>query len=179
LADSLGWSALAREKVSKLVDDAWQRRWEYAQSGGISLVPEAHVLPDGPQGLTIILLGGLRDLIFYPLPWQSWPSDGHNLPLKAAVTGQTLLWYLLLPGLAWGLAGALARREAVAGPAIFWVLVVGLSTAVIVVNLGTLYRLRDMAVLPLLLFFSPVPYQKLARLIMPPRGESAPAANDG
>jgi hypothetical protein len=36
-----------------------------------------------------------------------------------------------------------------------------------------------MAVLPLLLFFSPVPYQKLARLIMPPRGESAPAANDG
>lgn len=167
-ADAPGWAGQAGRKAAQALEGVWQRRWEYAQTGGVSLVPEAHLLPDGPQAVALIVLDGLRNLLLYPLPWQRWPSNG-NLATRAAVAGNTLAWYLLLPGLAWGLADALRRRDAAAGPVAFWVIAAGLALAVIVVNLGTLYRLRDIALLPLLLVFSPAPYQGLARMLRPRR----------
>lgn len=159
------WSQKVREGLESL----WQRRWEYAVSGGVSLLPAAHVPPDGPHGLAVILASGLRDLFFYPCPWQRWPSSADNLPLRLGVAAQGLAWYLLLPGLAWGLVRTRWRSAPAALAVASWGLVVGVAIAVMVVNLGTLYRLRDMIFLPLMLFFSSEPYRRLF-FPRPPRG---------
>ncbi|MBI4800727.1 MAG: hypothetical protein HY794_18720 [Desulfarculus sp.] len=158
---SMGLESAWSQMVSNGLESLWQRRWEYAVSGGVSLLPAAHVLPDGPQGLAVVVASGLRDLLFYPCPWQRWPSSDSNLPLRLGVAAQSLAWYLLLPGLAWGLARTRWQATPTALAAASWALVVGLAIAVMVVNLGTLYRLRDMVLLPLLPFFSAEPYRKL------------------
>ncbi len=173
-AASLAWPSQLTQRVRAGLDDLWHRRWEYATSGGVSLLPEAYLLPDKPKVWATILGASLRNLLLYPLPWQRWPSGGDRVLISLAITAQSLLWYALLPGLAWGLVEALRSRSTAGPPVLLWVAVVGPLLALMIVNLGTLYRIRDLALLPSLLLFSSAPYRwlwdKLLSSSGPPRG---------
>lgn len=158
-ADSPAFSAQLTQLAKAGLEQIWQRRWKYAQSGGVSLVPEANVLSDGPESLAVIVGASLRNLLLYPLPWQRWPSGSGRLVISLAVTSQSLLWYVLLPGLAWGMVEALRRRPTACPPVVLWVAVVGPLLALMIVNLGTLYRIRDLVLLPSLLLLSGAPYR--------------------
>ena len=139
----------------------WAKRWLYGATGAPSLSPESLLIVDDAASLGVALAAALRDLLLFPYPWQRWPSAGGKL--SWVITAQSLLWYALLPGLAWGLAVALRRRPRAALFLVFWLLGVGLALALIVVNLGTFYRMRDMIFLPLLAAVSLRPYASLWR----------------
>ena len=175
-AATLPWSAQLTQQANAGLEQLWQRRWKYAQSGGVSLLPEAHVLPDGPEGLAVIVGASLRNLLLYPLPWERWPSGGGQAIIGLAVTSQSLFWYALLPGLAWGLVEALRRRSTACPPVVLWVAVVGSMLALMIVNMGTLYRIRDLALLPSLLLFSSAPYRWLCGKLLLRAGQGAPTS---
>lgn len=158
---SLNSKEAVSKKVREILESIWQRRWEYATSGGVSLLPGAHLIPDSPRSLAVILLNSVRNLLLYPYPWQRWPSRSKDLGLRIVITGQSLFWYFLLPGLAWGLIKIRWRSAPGGAATALWALVVGLALGVMVVNFGTLYRIRDLALLPLLLFLSKEPYRYL------------------
>lgn len=176
-AASLAFSEQLTQLAKAGLEIFWQRRWKYAQSGGVSLVPEAHVLPDGPESLAVIVGASLRNLLLYPLPWQRWPSGSDRLVISLAVTLQSLLWYILLPGMAWGLVEAFRRRSAACPPLVLWVALVGPLLALMIVNLGTLYRIRDLVLLPSLLLLSGAPYRWLwGKLLRAQKAIVAPRA---
>jgi hypothetical protein len=109
-----------------------------------------------PSDLGHILPTSLLDLWLYPLPWQLF-SNSSSLPVSLFLLAQELLWLGLLPGILFGLmnfnAGALHRVNLN-----LWIWCLGILLAVVVVNLGTLFRLRDMALLPAIMFWSAAPY---------------------
>ncbi len=138
-----------------------QRRRDYAASGGLSLSAEAFTAPEDILDYLRLTAAGWRDLLLYPLPWQGPPSGG--LAQRLVLTALTLLWYSCLPGVLWGLAKGMGRSWPAAGLVGIWFLAIGSAMAFVVVNLGTLFRLRDLILLPALLVFSPRPYLWLAK----------------
>ncbi len=151
----------------------WDRvrnyRMRFVDEAGRSLSPGA--LEAGPLEALVL---GLRDLLFFPTPWQRWPETPHWTLVNLAVAGTALVWWLLLPGIAAG-AWSLARRRP--GPVLTllaWGLGLGLALAVVVVNRGTLFRLREIFLLPGLLLWDPAPYLWLWRRLRPGRPESWP-----
>mgnify|MGYP000315487092 CR=1 FL=1 len=116
-----------------------------------------------PLDLIHLLPKSLAHLWLYPLPWQIW-SNSLSQPVRLFLLAQELLWLGLLPGILLGLmyfrGGALHRVNLN-----LWVWCLGVLLALVVVNLGTLYRLRDMALLPAIIFFSPTPYMKFTKHI--------------
>ena len=161
LASSMGGGV-----VDRLVD----HRRVFSQHGGTSLAPEASQEGDyeiwtGPH----LIWRVVRDFLFFPYPWQRWPAGEHWTKVNLLVAAQMALWYLLMPGIAWGLVSAL-RRHPVAGVTLAaWALGLGLVLAYVVLNRGTLFRLRDQAMLPLMLFFDPAPYLLLLPARLRPR----------
>lgn len=156
-----------REGQYALVNPGWwdrvrNYRLRFVDEAGRSLSPGA--LEAGP--LEAIALG-LRDLLFFPIPWQRWPDTPRWTLVNLAVAGTALVWWLLLPGIAAG-AWRLARRRP--GPVLTllaWGLGLGLALALVVVNRGTLFRLREIFLLPGLLLWDPAPYLWLWRRIKP------------
>jgi hypothetical protein len=161
-------------------------REQFATQGGSSLSPEAR------QGNKVILLTGKfnswqetvatlaallkaasRDLLLFPYPWQRWPS-GPLRPANLIVGMQSLIWYLLLPGFAVGLLIGLRRRPIPTLTILAWGIGLGLVLGVAVLNRGTLFRLREMALMPLILLWHPWLYIKLWRLL---RREGRPTPN--
>lgn len=141
----------------------WAKRWLYGAAGSASTSPQALLIVDNAASLAAMVGAALRDLFLFSYPWQRWPSGGGAL--SWVVTAQSLLWYALLPGLALGLATALRRRPRAALLLLFWLFGVGVLLALVVVNLGTLYRMRDMIFLPLLATVSLRPYAALWRWV--------------
>jgi hypothetical protein len=116
-----------------------------------------------PLDLVRLLPNSLAHLWLYPLPWQTW-SNSLSQPVRLFLLAQELLWLGLLPGILLGLmnfrAGALHRVNLN-----LWVWGLGILLALVVVNLGTLYRLRDMVLLPAIIVFLPTPYIKFGESI--------------
>lgn len=139
------------------------KRRAYASDGGLSLSMHAFWVVDGVGGYIFAAAVGWRDLLLYPYPWEGPPSGG--MAQRAALTVFTLLWYACLPGVAWGILHFARSPSPAAGLIAAWVLLVGTALALIVVNLGTLFRMRDMVLMPALLLISPQPYVLLYRLI--------------
>lgn len=145
-----------------------QRRLEYAQSGGITLTPKAHLMGTGPRTWGYLSARGLKNLILFPYPWQSWPprkSRKSNIGLSLAVSGQAVLWYALLPGMFAGLFIRIKQKPLPGLVLTWWLLGLGVALGLIVVNLGTLYRQRDMVILPMVLMFAGWPYHFLGSLV--------------
>jgi hypothetical protein len=117
------------------------------------------------KGWGIMGLAALRDLFLFPFPWQSWPASSPGSPLRFLVLAQTLLGYLLIPGI---LAGLLGRRWRTGPQSVLlaWVGGLGIVLGLVVINLGTLYRLRDMIWLPALLAIDPRPYVWLGKKLL-------------
>lgn len=150
-----------------LADPTWwdrvrDYRMRFVDEAGRSLSPGA--LEAGP--LEAIVLG-LRDLLFFPIPWQRWPETPRWTLVNLAVAGTALAWWLLLPGIAAGAWRLGRRRPGLVLTLLFWGLGLGLALAVVVVNRGTLFRLREIFLLPCLLLWDPAPYLWLWRRIRP------------
>jgi hypothetical protein len=134
-----------------------RRRFEI--SGGRSLPPDRlDSRWRGPIHLLKQAARGGRDIILFPYPWQRWPYAPQWGLLQAGVSGVSLFWYALLPGVAAGILAGLKREPIGALCVLLWSLGLGMALGLVVLNLGTLFRLRDMAVLPLLLLWDPAPY---------------------
>ena len=148
-------STLGGGMVDRMVD----HRRVFATQGGSSIAPEAPTLtlPLRTQGLHTIWRVA-RDFFFFPYPWQRWPAGDHWTKVNLLVAAQMTLWYLLLPGIFWGLFLALRRHPVPGATLAAWGLGLGLVLAYVVLNRGTLFRFRDQAMLPLMLFFNPAPY---------------------
>jgi hypothetical protein len=158
-AAALRYGQIKNGIINQLLD----RRLEYASSGGLSLTPEAHSAPVTIGNWVLLVFTGFKDFLIEPLPWRQLPSRGGLLSLAVAAMG--LLWILLLPGVLWGCV-SLCRKKPLEGCyIILWGLGLGLAMAFVIVNFGTLYRQRDIFLLPLLLCFSMVPYQKALHLL--------------
>ncbi|RJX31646.1 MAG: hypothetical protein C4525_11675 [Desulfarculus sp.] len=149
---------LMRQTALKGWHQLWAKRWLYATVSSASLSPQDMLIITGPKSLAVLLGASLRNLFLFPDPWQRWPSSAGNDLLRLAITAQALLWYALLAAAVLGLVAALRRRLRPACLLLFWVLGIGLLLAVVVTNLGTLYRLRDLVMLPLLTVVSLRPF---------------------
>ena len=145
--------------------ELWFLRQRYTNAVGISLSPHANIIPVGITARAAILAYGLQNLALRPMPWQAWPYRQDMLLARYLICLWSLLCYMALPGLFWGL-WTNRRRAGPAGvvPAL-WVVILGLMVPMVVVNIGTLFRMRDFIVLPLLLFFSARPYGWLLELL--------------
>ncbi|MFZ5585916.1 MAG: hypothetical protein ACOZHQ_08315 [Thermodesulfobacteriota bacterium] len=140
-----------------LMDKARHYQRRFLEEAGRSLSPGA-----GQGGLLAGLGRALRDLLLFPHPWQRWPETPAWGLVNLAVAGTALVWWLMLPGLALG-AWRLGRgRPAPVLTVLFWALM-GVALALVVVNRGTLYRLRDLFLLPGLLLWLPAAYPRLGR----------------
>lgn len=129
----------------------WQElaayRERFQRFAGRSLAPEDDATLLGG------LARGLRDSLLFPYPWQRWPANEHWTVFNLAVSAQGVLWYALLLGILPGVASQVRRRPDIALPLALWGLGLGLLLAFVVLNRGTLFRLRDMAIMPLVLFW--------------------------
>lgn len=164
------------EKIFRTLTDT---RQQFAKYGGASLSPEARhgggqvslrgqfdTWQESIGTIASLLKAASRDLLLFPYPWQRWPS-GPLRPANLLVALQSLLWYLLIPGLAAGLFIGLRRRPGTTLTVIAWGLGLGLVLGVAILNRGTLFRLREMALMPLILLWHPWPYEKFWTWIKP------------
>ncbi|MFH1035112.1 MAG: hypothetical protein V1806_11445 [Pseudomonadota bacterium] len=122
-------------------------RERFQHFAGRSLAPDADASLGGG------LLHALRDIMLFPYPWQRWPATQHWTAMNLLVSTQGLLWYGLLLGILPGIYIHLRRRPDAALPLALWGLGLGILLAFVVLNRGTLFRLRDMALMPLVLFW--------------------------
>jgi len=122
-------------------------RERFLHFAGRSLAPDADASLGGG------LVHALRDSLLFPYPWQRWPVSEHWTPLNLAVSAQGLFWYALLLGILPGVAIQVRRHPDQALPLALWGLGLGVLLAFVVLNRGTLFRLRDMALMPLVLFW--------------------------
>ncbi len=122
-------------------------RERFLHFAGRSLAPDADASLGGG------LLHALRDSLLFPYPWQRWPASEHWTAMNVLVSAQGLLWYALLLGILPGMVIHLRRRPDTALPLALWGLGLGIVMAFVVLNRGTLFRLRDMALMPLVLFW--------------------------
>ncbi len=176
-----GQSEPARGPWERLLFELSEMRRISVRSGGASLAPEGRggekavdLIPrfgDWRSGLATaaeLLKASLRDLFLFPYPWQPWPGAPRWGPVQLAVAAWGVLWYLLLPGLAAGLVIGLRQRPAATLTLALWGLGLGICLGIAILNRGTLFRLREMALLPLLLLWHPWPYLKLWQLLHRP-----------
>ncbi|MCB2189290.1 MAG: ankyrin repeat domain-containing protein [Deltaproteobacteria bacterium] len=166
LGPPAAWAAAAAPAPARswplVLNQVLDRRVDYAASGGVTLVPTAHEAPDSLTEGLALMPPGLANLLVHPLPWERMPPSGGILWLGMA--GFAALWLLVLPGMAWGAGAALRQRPSAAVLVLAWGLGLGLAATLMVVNFGTIFRQRDLAILPLLLLWSPAPYVWAVRL---------------
>lgn len=163
------------QRLAKKLSDI---RRTSARLGGSSLSPEVlrgedaldiskdfETWPGAFRATGSLLASGLRDLLLFPYPWEPWPKSKGWGPSQLAVSALSLFWYLIMPGLAVGVIMSFLRRPAATITLCLWGLTLGIMLAVTTLNRGTLFRLREMALMPLILLWYPWPYLKLWRLL--------------
>jgi hypothetical protein len=163
------------QRLAKKLSDI---RRTSARLGGSSLSPEVlrredaldiskdfQTWPGAFRATGSLLESGLRNLLLFPNPWEPWPKDRGWGPTQLAVSALSLFWYLIMPGLAVGVIMSFRRRPAVTTTLCLWGLTLGIVLGITTLNRGTLFRLRDMVLMPLILLWHPWPYLKLWRLL--------------
>ncbi|MCF8033677.1 MAG: hypothetical protein K9K66_05455 [Desulfarculaceae bacterium] len=155
--DQPGGSNFLTDKALDFWRWIFNKRWLYTATGSASIAPDgARIVTDFPSFLGISLSAAGR-ILFFPSPWERWPASGGTM-INLAVTTQSVLWWLVVPGLLWGLI-TLPKRGGLGVSSLYYCLFgAGVLLALVVTNLGTLYRLRDMVILPLLPVISLRPY---------------------
>ena len=111
-----------------------------------------------PRGLAIGLLA--------PFPWQWFDRAGSTGIMRLFAGMEMLLLYALLPAMVWGIVEIIRRRHIgglviVAFAALTWV-----AMAVVIANIGTLFRLRLLFLWPLLIVaFADEPLERYTRFL--------------
>lgn len=108
---------------------------------------------------------GFWDLLTFPPPWQRWPARENWGLFTILVSMLSVAWYLLLPGVCMGLFFRVRHGDAGGMVLLAWVLIGGLGMGWAMLNLGTLFRLREMIVLPMLTAFYPGVYLWLGGIL--------------
>ena len=161
---------------TRIDTDLKASRKEYRHEGGNTVinpagrpdpVPEAaKALPPskpGPPGPAAMGIRAAFNFLFRPHPGDLFRP---GMPWKASLFALIVMlaWYALLPGVLAGGAISLRKEFFASVPVLFLCCGAGLAMGYVVINLGTLLRVRDSAILPLLLFWNPWPYLALRRL---------------
>jgi len=125
------------------------RRQGFVSSGGHSLVdPRARI--SSLQELLRYLPRALAIGLLAPFPWQWGKTSGGMGVMRAFASLEMLLWYLLIPAILAGIL-KLFKQRGVAGLFLLsFILLTAASVSLVVANLGTLFRLRLLFLLPLL-----------------------------
>ena len=162
-------------KSTRIDTDLKASRREYRHEGGNTVIspgkqPESASVKPNPQAPTPAYQPGLFALGFRSainFLFRPHPGDLLRTGLSPTATLFSLfvmsIWYVMLPGVAVGGIIALRKEFLAAMPVLFLCCGTGLAMGYVVINLGTLFRVRDSAILPLLLFWDPWPYQMLSR----------------
>jgi len=126
------------------------RRQGFVTAGGHSLT-DATAQISTPAGLLSYLPKALLNGFFAPFPWQWFDVKGSTGMMRMLAGLEMLAWYLLFPAVLVGSWSIMKSRRA--DQLFLLVVVVSLliPMALVVANLGTLYRLRLLFLLPLLI----------------------------
>lgn len=168
------------------------RRLGFVNAGGYSLT-DAWAKISTPKKLITYLPRALAIGVLAPFPWQWFDVKGSTGIMRAFGSVEMILWYLLLPGVIYGLGRVFTHRHPGGLFLLAYILLVAVPLSLVVANLGTLFRLRLVFLLPLLLIAAagdPVSlYQRLFRWIgtarirhrseTPPHTENAPFETSG
>ena len=108
---------------------------------------------------------GFWHVLTFPSPWHPWPArQGWGL-FSALVALLSAFWYVLLPGIWLGMLLATWRLNAAGVTLLIWTLFLGLAMGWTMLNLGTIFRIREIILLPMLAAFNPGLYWWLARVV--------------
>jgi len=126
------------------------RRQGFVTAGGHSLT-DATAQISTPAGLLSYLPKALLNGFFAPFPWQWFDVKGSTGMMRMLAGMEMLAWYLLFPAILWGGWGIVRSRRADQLFLLVMVISLLIPMALVVANLGTLYRLRLLFLLPLLI----------------------------
>lgn len=107
-------------------------------------------------------LKGFWNIFTFPKPWQKWPKQEEWGLLAALVSAFSAFWYVLLPGIWAGILLNVWRCNAASVFLLFWSIILGLAMGWTMINLGTIFRIREVIILPMLAAFHPGVYIWLA-----------------
>lgn len=143
------------DQATKMVSESTAGALGYRREG--FLAARGHALMDGeiritdrrtfiqyaPRALAIGLLA--------PFPWQWFDVRGSTGPMRIPAGMEALLLYLLIPAILVGVWDAITRRRLDVLFLLAVVAAIAIPLSVVVANLGTLFRLRLLFMLPLMI----------------------------
>ncbi len=128
---------------------AYVRR-KIIETGGASVVDRG-VRLGSVSDIIRYLPRGLVVVFFAPFPWQWFQPRGDTGAFKLLASVETVMMYLLVPCFVAFLVGLWRRRDSLAWPILLFVAALSCAFAAAIPNVGTLFRLRLQAVLPLVI----------------------------
>ncbi len=126
-----------------------ERRRGFIASGGYSLT-DAWVKIATPGALLTYLPRALAVGFLAPFPWQWGDAKGSTGVMRSFAGIEMLLVYLLLPGVVGGAVRLISHRKIDGLFLLAFILSMAVPISLVVANLGTLFRLRLLFLLPLL-----------------------------
>ena len=126
------------------------QRKGFVSTGGHSLM-DAWAKISTPRKLITYLPRAMAIGFLAPFPWQWFDVRGSTGVMRMFAGLEMLLIYLLLPGLCVGIWRTVAARRADGFFLVAFVFATAIPISLVVANLGTLFRLRLMYLLPLLI----------------------------
>ncbi len=121
-------------------------------------------------GALTFLPRGLVDFFLRPFPWE------HGSSLSVLTRPETILYYALVPLVAVGIVLAVKKVALRTVPSLVFLVITGLGYALVISNLGTIYRERD-ELLVVMFVFVGVAVDWIATLRRPPQAVKVAAAS--
>ena len=138
----------AQEATPEALD---ARRRSFVLTGGHSLMDATATIRD-PKALIRYLPRALVIGVLAPFPAQWFDTTGSTGSMRTWAGLEMILWYvLLLPSVLVGIPRAIAKRRPEAWLVLGFSLVTLVAISLVVANVGTLFRLRLLFLLPFLI----------------------------
>ncbi|MBI1892850.1 MAG: tetratricopeptide repeat protein [Candidatus Rokubacteria bacterium] len=131
-----------------------QARRAYTATGGYSMI-DPDVQFTGLGDLILYLPRAVANLLLVPYPSQWFDVKGGTGPFKGLAALEAVLLYLLLPPLLLGTVCVLQSRSVGGVYVVSFGVLIGLLLALVVTNLGTLFRLRLEFLVPFFVMLGP------------------------
>lgn len=129
-------------------------RMAYTGTGGYSMI-DPDVQFTGLYDIILYLPRAVANLLLVPYPSQWFDVKGGTGPFKGLAALEAVLLYLLLPPLLLGTACVLWSRSVDGVYVVSFGVLIGLLLALVVTNLGTLFRLRLEFLMPFFVMLGP------------------------